>query len=228
MRGYLMLIDETLRGNRPDISDGGSRRLMRQGIIMLVFIMIYGGVMGSMGLFAPGSRLDREWLQVLYSAIKVPLFLTATFLLSLPIFFVLNTLAGLRGDFMRVISALTETQAGLSIILGGLAPLTLLWYMSNGDYPTGILFNGLMFAVATIGAQLRIRENYRQLIERDAMHGRLIKLWGLLYVFVGIQMGWVLRPFIGSPGSAVHFLRGDEMGNAYVTLAEIIWNVITR
>ena len=40
----------------------------------------------------------RVW-QVVYSAVKVPFLLFTTFLLSLPSFFVVNTLLGLRPDF---------------------------------------------------------------------------------------------------------------------------------
>ncbi len=46
-----------------------------------------------------GQRL----LQVVYSAVKVPFLLMATFVLSLPSFFVVNTLLGLRSDFARVL-----------------------------------------------------------------------------------------------------------------------------
>ena len=27
----------------------------------------------------------------------------------------------------------------------------------------------------------------------------MLRAWMVIYVFVGIQMGWVLRPFIGNP-----------------------------
>jgi hypothetical protein len=44
----------------------------------------------------------------------------------------------------------------------------------------------------------------------------------MLYAFVGIQMGWMARPFVGSPGIAVRFVREEPFSNAYVTLVEII------
>ena len=53
--------------------------------------MIYGGVMGSYGL----EREMRPW-QMAFSAIKTPLLLLVTFAVSLPSFFVLNTLLGVR------------------------------------------------------------------------------------------------------------------------------------
>src|SRR5262245_24227574 len=90
-----------------------------------VFGLFYGGVMGTFG----GVLGDRV-LQIVYSAVKVPLLLLATFAISLPSFFVLNTLFGLRRDLGEAIRALVATQAGVAIVLASLAPLTALWYVS--------------------------------------------------------------------------------------------------
>ena len=53
-------------------------------------------------------------------------------------------------------------------------------------------------------------------------------LWGWLgvYAFVGIQMGWVLRPFIGQPGVPVTFFREGVWGNAYVVVLETMWRAL--
>ena len=63
-------------------------------------------------------------MQALYSALKVPLLLLATVGLSLPSFFILNTLLGLRDDFGTRARAIAASQAGLTVILVALAPLT--------------------------------------------------------------------------------------------------------
>jgi hypothetical protein len=51
---------------------------------------------------------------------------------------------------------------------------------------------------------------------------------GLVYTFVGIQMGWILRPFVGDPSRPVAFFREDTWGNAYVILAQIVRNLLIR
>jgi len=53
------------------------------------------------------------------------------------------------------------------------------------------------------------------------------RLWVFLYAFVGIQMGWVLRPFIGDPGQRPTFLRSESWGNAYVIVMDTFWRTIT-
>ena len=50
----------------------------------------------------------------------------------------------------------------------------------------------------------------------------MLWLWMLLYAFVGIQMGWMLRPFIGSPALAVTFFRPEPFSNAYEFVLRLI------
>lgn len=195
--------------------------LSRPVLQIIGFGILYGCAMGTFG----GVGGERLW-QPVFSGIKVPMLLLVTFLLALPSFFVLNNLVGVGEDFRRVLRALVTTQAVLTIVLASLAPFTLLWYASLSDYRIAIFFNGLMFAVASITAQAWLRRHYSPLIARDARHRVLLRVWLLLYAFVGIQMGWVLRPFVGDPGNTVQFFRADSWGNAYVILSQMIYRMI--
>ena len=119
-------------------------------------------------------------------------------------------------------------QPGLAVILVSLAPLTVVWYASSSDYAAAILWNGLMFAVASAGAQVLLRRSYHPLIARNPRHRTLLRTWLVIYAFVGIQLGWTLRPFIGAPGQPARFLRGGEWESAYVVVARLIWELFTR
>jgi len=50
--------------------------------------------------------------------------------------------------------------------------------------------------------------------------------WLGLYVFVGIQMAWVVRPFVGAPGQPVQFFRAASWGNAYEVVLRLVWQAI--
>ena len=156
----------------------------------------------------------------------MPLLSAGTFLLSLPSFFVLNTLLGLRNEFGASLRALAATQAGLVVVLASFAPLTALWYFSTNNYPNAVLFNGVMFAIASFTAQWLLRRHYRVLIERNRRHRLLLWLWVVVYSFVGIQMGWILRPFVGYPEAPVQFFREDTWGNAYLIVGQSIWRAL--
>jgi hypothetical protein len=219
MRTALAHADLFLKGSGPFLPErSASRPAWWLPLMVVAFSPIYGAFMGSFGLVSP-ERL----LMLVYSGAKVPLLLFATTALCLPGFFVLNTLLGLRDDFREALQAILAGQAGLSIALASLAPLTRFWYFSCGSYRAALLFNAAMFAVATVAGHITMLRYYRSLIRRHGHHRFMLAAWVGLYAFVGIQMGWMLRPFIGSPGLPVSFFRAEPFSNAYVVVARLIF-----
>lgn len=203
-------------------SDATESLTIRRSILALVVCgMFYGAVMGS---FADeqGPRL----LQMLFSALKVPLLVGATFGLSLPAYFVVTTLMGLRDDFELAVRALLATQAVLAILLASFAPFTLLWYFSSRSYGSALLFNGLMFALASLFAQRVLARLFRPMIQRDTRHRLMMWVWLGTYSFIGIQMAWVLRPFVGNPADPTTFFRQEAWGNAYEELVKLAGRVL--
>lgn len=222
-RELLLGADELLRAGSKGRKYGGQLQWKRSAAYILLFGCCYGALMGTFG-GVTGDRL----LLILFSALKVPLLLIVTFLICLPSFFVLNTLFGLRPDFAAVLNALIVTQAALTILLVSLAPYTLFWYASSSSYDAAILFNALVFAVASVAAQWLLRRLYQPLIARSARHRLLLRTWLVLFAFVGIQTAWVLRPFIGSPELPAQFFRDEAWGNAYVVVGEKIHHLFSR
>lgn len=184
---------------------------------------VYGAVMGSYGTLS-----DERYLQVACSGLKVPLLLLATTALTLPSFFVVNSLIGLREDFAVALRAVLGAQGAVAIVLAALAPYTLVWYATSGNYHEALTFNGVMFAAASLSAQWALRRAYAPLIARNRRHRTMLRVWIVIYCFVGIQMGWVLRPFVGDPGLTVSFFRKESWGNAYVIVADMLWKVLSR
>lgn len=191
---------------------------------LLACVVLFGGLYGAaMGIYR-GLNGQPGWLlQMSYSSIKTPLLITGSFVVSLPTFFVLSTLLGLRQDFGRSVRALVAAQAGMAITLAALAPLTLLFYASSGDYQEALLFNGVMFAIASFAGQVVLRSHFRPLIRRNPRHRRLLLAWGVAYVFVATQLAWLLRPFIGSSALSVTFFRPEAWDNAYIVVLRLIW-----
>lgn len=222
MRNLLLPLDRVLRSpsETPGVSPLGAGHLIG---ILVACAAFYGAIMGAYGGFA-GDRA----LQVVYSAIKVPLLLIVTFTITLPSFFILNTILGLRSDFRQALHALLVAQAGFAVTLAALAPYTVLWYISFRNYHGASLFNGFLFAVASGAAQSLLRRHYAPLIRRQAKHRRLLLAWLVIYIFVGVQMTWVLRPFLGWEDIPVTFFRQEKWVNAYVELFKTFYWYLTQ
>jgi hypothetical protein len=160
------------------------------------------------------------------------LLITVTLIVSIPSFYVINTLLGLRDDFGEAWRSIISAQAGLTIILSSLFPVTLFVYLSltnsTASYQAAVLFNAGMFGLASVSAQLLLRGYYRALVKKDARHRWMIRFWIFVYAFVGIQAAYVLRPFIGNPNQSTTFFRRESFQNAYVKVFELVWNIVGR
>lgn len=224
MKRFFVTLDDFLRGRgifSPEAPLYG--RLKWLFILLLTSGVLYGVVMGTFSGLTTG-----RFHQLIYSGAKVPLLLIVTFLLCLPSFFVINTVAGLRDDFSQVLRAVVATQSGVTVVLACLAPFTAFFYLSCSDYRLALLFNGFMFFIATVSSQIIVRRYYNPLIKRSPTHRHLRTAWYFLYIFVGIQMAWVLRPFIGDPNAPVAFFRSDAWGNAYLIVGKLIIDALKR
>ena len=214
------LADEVLRG-RVETLAAKRPVLLNIAILCLMVVCGYGAVMGS---YAESISAIRP-RQVLYSATKVPFLLLATFALSLPSFYVANTMLGLHADFGRALRALLSAQSALTLVLAGLAPFTLFWYGCGATYSQALAFNSLMFGLSSLSVQVLLKRLYLPLIERDSRHAWMVRVWLVIYTFIGIQMGWVLRPFIGSPNLGTAFFREEAWGNAYLEIFDLFYRL---
>jgi hypothetical protein len=217
------LADDFLRGRGRFSVDAPAQG--RMGALFL-FVLFCGGFYGAVMASFTGLATDR-WHQLLYVAVKVPLLLLVSFALCLPSFFVINTVAGLRDDFGQAMRAVVASQSCVALVLASLAPITLFFYVTTRDYATALHFNGVVFAVASVVAQIVLRRYYQPLIQHSHRHRLMMRLWLGLYVFVAIQMAWVLRPFVGNPELPVTFFREEQWGNAYVEVLQGILRLLS-
>src|SRR5882724_510462 len=226
MPALWLTIDQFLRGEglfspTPPVAVSFRAQAWAQVRFIVACGCLYGAIMGSFaGLTWSGGE------QMLVSAAKVPLLFLVTFLLCVPSFYVMNALAGVHTDFPRVLNALLGFQSTAAIVLAALGPITWLMNVSTTLYSFVVLWNGLMFGAASVSGHFMLRKLYRPLIATNPQHAVLRRVWIVLYAFVGIQMGWVLRPFIGSPGLPVQLLRQGAWGNAYVEVLNLFQRVL--
>lgn len=220
MRAALERFDLAIKGVRGGVRTWGIGAA-GPGMRELVLLIAIGGV--AYGLFMGSWELGPgRYAMLAYAALKVPLMIGVTTCVCLPGFWVLNAALGLANDLPKALRAVLASQAGFAIALMSLGPVTRFVYACGVEHRVAILANGVMFALATGVAQGVLWSRYRELIRSDARHAAMLWAWVTLYVFVGIQMGWMLRPFVGAPGMEVAFFREEPFTNAYVEVFRIV------
>ncbi len=207
-------LESLLAGNAGD-------GIMRPAIAAVFGVAVYGLAMGSFSVDDP-SRVAF----MLFAAIKTPTLLAITTLVCLPGYAALAIAFSLRDDLATSIARLVRAQATGAVVLASLAPVVLVAYSGIESHAWAILVNAALFTIAAATGQLQAWRLFRPLIARRRRHLALLALWVVAYAFVGIQLGWTLRPFVGTPGTDVQFFRDEAFTNAYVALARIVRDAI--
>jgi hypothetical protein len=189
---------------------------------------LYGAAMGCW----------RAPLQALYVALKFPLIILLTTLGNAMLNAMLAPLLGInlsiRQSFLAVLMSFTIASA----ILGSFSPLTafLVWNtppltsdasMWSGTYSFIQLTHVGVIAFAGIVANLRLVQLLRELSGDTKKARRVLVAWLAGNFFLGSQLSWILRPFIGSPALPVQFLRETALkGNFYESVFNTLLHVI--
>lgn len=188
--------------------------------LVAICCAVYGAVVGVFG------AMHGRPVMMLLTAAKLPLALGLTFVLSLPNFWVVNSLLGLRDDMPQALGALARMAAAGALALASLSPVTLLWYASSSSYAGATMFNMLMFSVAGWVSVRGLQRLYAPLIAKNRMHGRALLAWKLGFAFICLQTFWLCRPFLGDPGAPLHVFRESAFGNVYTELGTKIWEAL--
>lgn len=170
----------------------------------------------------------RAPLQACYTAIKFPLLIFLTCGANAALNGMLAQVLGSGLSFKQTSLAILMSFAIAALILAGFAPITLfIWYnappLESSEAVLGhsLMLLGHVFAIAFAGviANQRLLDLLRK--QSGPIAGpRVLFCWLAGNLFLGAQLAWNLRPFIGSPTLAVQFLRDDPMrGNFY----EAVW-----
>lgn len=188
---------------------------------------LYGSVVG----------LWRAPAQAVYTGVKMPLliFLTcgANALLNGMLAQVLGSGLGFRQTSLAILMSFTTS----SVILAALSPVAFFIYL-NTPPPSASAVHGAAHSIMILGNVLFIayagmvaNQRLLRLLERRCADVNIARrvFWSWLggNLFLGAQISWILRPFIGSPLLTVQFLRDNPLhGNFYETVFNAMQNII--
>lgn len=176
----------------------------------LIFLLagFYGLVMG-----APNG-----WKQVISSGIKVPVLYLLTLFICFPVLHVVNVLMGSRLSFLQTVALILSALTLNCILLASCAPIVAFFILTGANYPFQKLLHVLICGLAGIWGMIALGRGLSAMCERSDLYPmqafKILRLWIIIFAFVGTQMAWSLRPFVGSPALGFQIFRKQE-GNFY-------------
>ena len=178
------------------------------------------------GLFGAALGFWRDPWQALYAGVKLPLILLLTAAGNGLLNVMLAPLLGLRIAFRQSFLAILASFALAAAILGAFSPLAafVIWNApplaeganNSSTHAAILLMLVTVIAFAGIAANVRLLQLLRSLAGGRTGALRVLFAWLAANLFLGSQLSWILRPFIGSPQLPVQFLRDEALkGNFF-------------
>jgi hypothetical protein len=213
-------ISTLLRGEAGTISVW-NEKWNTQRLVLHVAVIIVGA-----GLYGAAMGWWRDPQQALYVAIKFPLIILLTTIGNSLINAMFAPLLGLNIPFRQSFTAIVMSFTIAAAILGAFSPLIafMIWNappispqtVSGATYNLIKLINVAVIALAGMTGNVRLFQLLARLGGSKAVAFRVLFAWLSGNLFLGSQLSWILRPFIGSPDLPVEFFRTSALhGNFY-------------
>lgn len=189
-------------------------------ISSVAFLAVYGAVLGS----------THSLIQALSSAVKLPLLFLATMLVCIPTLYVFSVLFGSNQRLQQCVALVLSAITVMAVLMLSFASITLFFMLTTSGYQFFKLLNVFFFIAAGIISMLFLVQGMRAVSTSESNQGRIgrrlvLFFWIWLYAFVGSQMAWTLRPFVGYPDAKFELIRelgGNFYADIFRSLGELL------
>jgi hypothetical protein len=195
-------------------------RAVSQYILLSICTFLYGCVMGSYNGF----------LQAISSGIKVPLLLSLAILICFPAFFIIQYALGSRLGFCQMLMIILSGFVITGLIMLSFAPIVIFFLITGCNYSFLKILHVAIFALSGIFGMKIILDALRFSCEKKNVYPKVgvvvFRFWIVILAFVGMQLAWNLRPFIGSRDLPFELLRKRE-GNFYIAVLQSVGDLVS-
>lgn len=222
---FVALLDGILRRREDfftEIFESKDLRIRLRSFLVAIISLsaIYGMTMGAAGLVV---SFERGGLQMIASGLKVPALYLLTLLVCYPVLFIVLVLMGSRLSFLQTLALILLALTLNSILLAAFAPIIMFFVITDSSYEFVKLLHVLVMAFSGLWAMTALWQGLREMCEKSLLYPkraiRILQVWILVFGFVGTQMAWSLRPFVGSPDRPFEIFRAEQEGNFYKAVA---------
>ena len=219
--GFLGLLDDLLRRREEffeQIFSGVNLRARIRQFLGVITVLsgLYGITMGASSF---AISVDRGFLQMISSGVKAPLLYLATLLVCYPVLFIILVLMGSRLSFLQTLALMLLALTFNSILLAAFAPIVVFFSITGSSYAFIKLLHVMVMTFSGFWGMSALWQGLREMCEKSNLYPKravhILRVWILVFGFVGTQMAWSLRPFVGSPDRGFELVRAERDGNFY-------------
>lgn len=225
MKPYPQLVVDLLRGEITAASLASALSPPRLGRQLLLVVVVLGSLYGAcMGLYGTLRGSAYGMPHVVSVMVKVPALFLLTLAVTAPSMFVFANLARLEAGFRATVRLLLAATAIITVVLASFGPVTAFFTCCTKSHPFMQVLNVVLFGIAGLIGLAFLWRNVGVPGEKSGSRrsvALVIRVWLVVYGIVGLQMGWLLRPFVGSPNLPQQFLRDTE-GNVLMGIFEAL------
>ncbi|MFW5773342.1 MAG: hypothetical protein ACOCWD_01565 [Tangfeifania sp.] len=195
-----------------EIDSKQSNRLIgRQLLIICLFGFIYGLVMGSY----------HSTLQSLVAGLKMMVLFITTLLICFPSFFIVQQVLGSKMSFRKMVGIVLSGFVLASTITLSFVPVIIFFQITGNNYHFLQLLHVAVFLFAVFFGMKLILEALKFACDKKNIYPQIgvtvFKVWIVILAFVGIQLSWNLRPFLGDKNEDFKLFRKYQ-GNFYTAV----------
>lgn len=185
--------------------------IFTQFLLLLIFSFLYGFVMG----------IYNGWLQALTAGFKLPILFVLSTSICFPAFFMVQYILGSRLKFTSMLAILLTGLVLASAIMLSFSPIVIFFLITSKNYDFLKLLHVAIIGFSGIFGMRTIVEALKYSCEKKNVYPKIgvkiFQFWIIILTFVGMQLAWSLRPFIGAKEQPYQLLRKQE-GNFYLAV----------
>jgi hypothetical protein len=196
------------------------QRIFHLYLLLNGFTFLYGIVMGSYHSF----------LQSFTAGIKLMLLFTLVLIICFPAFFIIQYILGSKLKLNQMLNIILSGFVLTTAIMVSFSPIIVFFLVTGSNYYFLQLLHISIFLLSGFFGMKTIIDALQYSCEKKNVYPHtgvvVFRFWIVILAFVGIQLAWNLRPFMGDTGKPFKLFREYE-GNFYTALIYSVQQILS-
>lgn len=183
-------------------------------------LQLVGVAVACGGIYGFTMGLHHSWIQAIASAVKVPILLLLTVAITFPALHGFQLFWGGKLRLAQTLAMALIGTATMAVLLASLCTVSLFFLFSGSNYNFMVIMHVVVFSITGVCGLLSVDRCRTAVLAEKGEEPEstiwLIRSWMILYMSVGTQVAYMVRPFIAEYQH--EFILFADVGENFYTL----------